>query len=76
MGTMNSDAVQLFSALLTLVALAGGLMTVLALIAKASWATTWIATAHTYGVWAICAVTSTAMVGSLYFSEVVGYAPC
>ena len=73
---MNSDAVQLFSALLALVALVGGLITFLALVVQASWAATWIATVRTYGVGAICAITSTAMVGSLYFSEVVGYAPC
>lgn len=76
MGAMNSDAVQTFSALLSLVALAGGLLTFLALVVKASWASTWIATVQEYGVWAICAITGTAMVGSLYFSEVVGYAPC
>ena len=73
---MNSDVVQTFSALLSLVALAAGVITLGALATSASWASTWIATVRQYGVWAICAVTSTAMVGSLYFSESVGYAPC
>ena len=76
MVSMNSDAVQTFSALLTLVALAGGLMTLLSLVVRASWTETWLATVRAYGLWAMCAVTATAMVGSLYFSESVGYAPC
>lgn len=76
MVAMNSDAVQTFSALLALVALSGGLLTFVALVVRASWAETWLATVREYGVWAICAITSTAMVGSLYFSESVGYAPC
>ena len=73
---MNSDAVQTFSALLALVALAGGVVTFLSLAVKAAWAETWLATVRAYGVWAMCAITATAMVGSLYFSESVGYAPC
>ena len=73
---MNSDAVQTFSALLALVALAGGLITFLSLTVRAPWASTWLATVREHGVWAMCAITSTAMIGSLYFSEVVGYAPC
>lgn len=73
---MNSDVVQTFSALLALVALAGGLITFASLVSKASWAVTWVATVRDYGLWAMCAITSTAMVGSLYFSESVGYAPC
>ena len=76
MEPMNSDAVQTFSALLAVVALAGGAITFLSLAVKAAWAQTWLATVRAYGVWGICAVTTTAMVGSLYFSESVGYAPC
>lgn len=76
MEPMNSDAVQTFSALLALVALAGGVVTFLSLAVKASWADTWLANVRAYGLWAICAITATAMVGSLYFSESVGYAPC
>ena len=76
MGLMNSDAVQSFSALLALVALFGGLVTFVSLLTKAAWAVTWISTVKEYGVWAMCAITGTAMVGSLYFSENVGYAPC
>ena len=76
MEPMNSDAVQTCSALLALVALAGGLITLVSLAVRGAWAETWLATVRAYGLWAIFAITATAMVGSLYFSESVGYAPC
>jgi disulfide bond formation protein DsbB len=76
MGRMNSDAVQTFSALLSFVALAAGVITFASLAVNSAWSATWLATVRQYGVWAICAITSTAMIGSLYFSESVGYAPC
>lgn len=76
MVSMNSDAVQTFSALLALVALAGGLVTLVSLTIRATWAETWLATVRAYGLWAMFAITATAMAGSLYFSESVGYAPC
>ena len=75
---MNSDSVQLFSALLGVATLVGGLVTCLALLleAKAAWAESWLAHVRASGLWIMCAITTGAMVGSLYFSESVGYAPC
>lgn len=75
---MNSDSVQLFSALLGVATLVGGLVTGLALLfeAKAAWAESWLAHVRASGLWIMCAITTGAMVGSLYFSESVGYAPC
>ena len=75
---MNSDSVQLFSALLGVATLVGGLVTGLALLfeANAAWAESWLAHVRASGLWIMCAITTGAMVGSLYFSESVGYAPC
>jgi disulfide bond formation protein DsbB len=75
---VNSDSVQLFSALLGVATLVGGLVTGLALLleAKAAWAESWLAQVRASGLWIMCAITTGAMVGSLYFSERVGYAPC
>ncbi|CAB4659587.1 unannotated protein [freshwater metagenome] len=75
---MNSDSVQLFSALLGVATLVGGLVTGLALLveAEAVWAKSWLAQVRASGLWIMCAITTGAMVGSLYFSESVGYAPC
>ena len=75
---MNSDSVQLFSALLGVATLVGGLVTGLALLVetKAVWAKSWLAQVRASGLWVMCAITTGAMVGSLYFSESVGYAPC
>ena len=75
---MNSDSVQLFSALLGVATLAGGLVTITALLleGKTTWAESWLAHVRVSGLWIMCAVTTGAMVGSLYFSESVGYAPC
>ncbi len=75
---MNSDSVQLFSALLGVGTLIGGLLTGVALLVegKATWATSWLTQVRASGLWIMCAITTGAMVGSLYFSEQVGYAPC
>jgi disulfide bond formation protein DsbB len=75
---VNSDSVQLFSALLGVGTLMGGLVTGLALLleGKATWAASWLAQVRASGLWIMCAITTGAMVGSLYFSESVGYAPC
>jgi disulfide bond formation protein DsbB len=75
---VNSDSVQLFSALLGVATLVGGLVTGLALLleGKATWAVSWLAQVRASGLWIMCAITTGAMVGSLYFSESVGYAPC
>ena len=75
---MNSDTVQLFSALLAVATLLGGVTTLVAVTAegKAPWAASWLRSIRSSGLWVMCAVTTGAMVGSLYFSEHVGYAPC
>jgi disulfide bond formation protein DsbB len=75
---VNSDSVQLFSALLGVGTLIGGLLTggAILLEGKASWAASWLAHVRASGLWIMCAITTGAMVGSLYFSEQVGYAPC
>ena len=77
-GGMDRDAVQIFSAVLALATLVGGLGTLVALAAdgRASWATSWLTQVREAGLWLMCAVTGGAMVGSLYFSEVANYAPC
>lgn len=75
---MNSDGVQIFSAILGLATLAAGLVTLLAVLleGKSEALTAWMQTIRESGLWLMCAVTTGAMVGSLYFSEHVGYAPC
>jgi disulfide bond formation protein DsbB len=75
---VNSDSVQLFSALLGVGTLIGGLLTGVALLVegKATWATSWLTQVRASGLWIMCAITTGAMVGSLSFSELVGYAPC
>ena len=77
-GGMNSDAVQLFSAVLGLATLATGLITLAAVFAEGrmAWATAWLESIRGSALWLMCVVTTGAMVGSLYFSENVGYAPC
>ncbi len=75
---MNCDTVQLFSALLGVATLIGGLVTLSAVLTegRAPWPAAWLANVRSTGLWIMCAVTTGAMVGSLYFSEHVGYAPC
>lgn len=75
---MDRDAVQVFSAVLALATLAGGLGTAVALIGegRVAWASNWLAHVRETGLWLMCAVTGGAMVGSLYFSEAANFAPC
>ena len=75
---MNNEAVQLFSAILALATLAGGVVTLFAMLFGSSqqWAENWLLQIRASGLWLICMITTGAMVGSLYFSENVGYAPC
>lgn len=75
---MNTDGVQIFSAILGLATLAAGLITLLAVLleGKSEALSTWMQTIRESGLWLMCAITTGAMVGSLYFSEHVGYAPC
>ena len=75
---MDRDAVQVFSAVLALATLAGGLGTAVALIGegRVAWASNWLSQVRETGLWLMCAVTGGAMVGSLYFSEAANFAPC
>ena len=77
-GRVNQEAFQLFSAILALAVLAGGLGTFVALIFenRMSWTSAWLTQVRATGLWIICMITTGAMVGSLYFSEKVGFAPC
>jgi len=77
-GEVNTEAVQLFSAILALATLAGGIITLAALAFEKSmsWAGAWLTQVRASGLWIICMITTGAMVGSLYFSEKVGFAPC
>lgn len=72
-----TDFVQVFSSVLGLLVLTGGLVTLVALVTpRARVSSTWLITARESALWLICAITWGSMVGSLYFSEVANYAPC
>ena len=77
-GRVNQEAFELFSAILALATLAGGIITLVALVFEKSmtWAGAWLTQVRASGLWIICMITTGAMVGSLYFSEKVGFAPC
>ena len=77
-GRVNQEAFQLFSAILALAVLVGGLGTLAALAFenRMTWTSAWLTQVRASGLWIICMITTGAMVGSLYFSEKVGFAPC
>ena len=77
-GRVNQEAFELFSAILALATVAGGIITLAALVFEKSmsWADAWLTQVRASGLWIICMITTGAMVGSLYFSEKVGFAPC
>ena len=77
-GRVNQEAFELFSAILALATLAAGIITLAALAFEKSmsWAGAWLTQVRASGLWIICMITTGAMVGSLYFSEKVGFAPC
>ena len=77
-GRVNQEAFQLFSAILALAVLVGGLGTLAALAFenRMTWTGAWLTQVRASGLWIICMITTGAMVGSLYFSEKVGFAPC
>ena len=77
-GWVNQEAFELFSAILALATLAGGIITLVAVVFEKSmsWADAWLTQVRASGLWIICMITTGAMVGSLYFSEKVGFAPC
>ena len=77
-GRVNQEAFELFSAILALATLAGGIGTFAALVFenRMTWTSAWLTQVRATGLWIICMITTGAMVGSLYFSEKVGFAPC
>lgn len=77
-GRMNTEAVQIFSAVLAVAVLATGVVTLasVALESRMTWAASWVRAMDDIALWAISAVATGTMLGSLYFSEVAGFAPC
>lgn len=77
-GRMNTEAVQIFSAVLAVAVLATGVVTLasVALESRMTWAASWVRAMDDISLWAISAVATGTMLGSLYFSEVAGFAPC
>jgi disulfide bond formation protein DsbB len=75
---MNTEAVQIFSAVLAVVVLATGVLTLACLVleSRMTWAASWVRAMDDIALWAISAVTTGTMLGSLYFSEVASLAPC
>jgi len=75
---MNTEAVQIFSAVLAVVVLATGVLTLAGLVleSRMTWAASWVRAMDDIALWAISAVTTGTMLGSLYFSEVASLAPC
>lgn len=74
---MGTEGVQTFSAILALAVLVCGLVTLAAVVSpRSAWARAWSAQVDGSALWLMCLFTAGAMVGSLWFSEHVGYAPC
>ncbi len=75
---MDRETVQVFSAVLGLATIAGGLVTLVALVLEKSvgWAVGWMSVVRESALWLMFMITGGAMVGSLYFSEVANFAPC
>ena len=75
---MEHETVQIFSAVLGMATLVAGAITFLAvaLEQRMGWAKSWLAQVRASALWLMFAVTAGAMVGSLYFSEVVHFNPC
>lgn len=75
---MNLSAVQLFTSLLSLVALGGSLLLLIGwLIARRTGTfAELVAPVAQAGLWLAALVATVATVGSLYYSEVAGYVPC
>ena len=65
-GWVNQEAFELFSAILALATLAGGIITLAALVFEKSmsWAGAWLTQVRASGLWIICMITTGAMVGS------------
>lgn len=79
MGPVDTQAVQLFSAVLALAALTGAVVAgVSAVLAPrgVGWAEDIVDMVRQTGQWLVFLVTGGAMFGSLWFSEKIGFAPC
>ena len=78
-GTLNSvtnEALELFFALLALLALVGSVGIALARLTGVEAGKSLLAGLTPLGLWVPALVTSVSMIGSLYFSEAVNYRPC
>jgi disulfide bond formation protein DsbB len=75
---MNTDTVQIFSAVLAVAVLAVGVITIVGVLLRTrmTWAASWVEAMDDIALWAISAVATGTMLGSLYFSEIAGFAPC
>jgi len=75
---MNTDTVQIFSAVLAVAVLAVGVITIVGVLLRTrmTWAASWVDAMDDIALWAISAVATGTMLGSLYFSEIAGFAPC
>lgn len=83
MGKVNTETVQIFSALLAVGVLTAGVLALVALAVAArpsraggGWARGYLEMLDDVAPWAIAAVATATMLGSLYFSEVAGFTPC
>ncbi|MFM8015764.1 MAG: disulfide bond formation protein B, partial [Actinomycetota bacterium] len=73
---MANEAFELFFALLALLAIVGSVVVLLARFTGASAGNQLLAGLAPLGLAVPALVTSVSMIGSLYFSEAVGYRPC
>lgn len=75
---MNNETFELFFSLLSLALLGGTIIVLIARLAygRMQWATALVDGFRPLSRPLAAAVTTTCMLGSLYFSEVVGYIPC
>jgi len=75
---MNTEAIQIFSAVLALGVLAVGVVTLVGVLLRTrmAWAASWVEAMDDIALWVISAVATGTMLGSMYFSEIAGFAPC
>ena len=75
---MNTDTVQIFSAVLAVAVLVLAVVTFTAVVMapRMTWAQSWVEAVGEVGLWAVAAVATGTMAGSLYFSEIANYPPC
>jgi disulfide bond formation protein DsbB len=75
---MNNETFELFFAMLSVALLAGTVVVLIArlLAGSQAWAASTIAAFRPFALPLAAAVTTTCLLGSLYFSEIVNYKPC